>query len=119
MRPHTVLLAVSGWIALAATTLPSLSPLRVLATLLFVAFAPGIAVLRMLEFLRPANAKAYEPLLAATLAVTLSLTLATLASESLVLAGVFTMTRCAIALAVLTTVLSLTPTALRRRRPAG
>jgi hypothetical protein len=113
-----VLLAVSGWIALAATALPPLSPPRVLTTLLFVAIAPGIAALRTLEFLRPAGAAAYEPALAATLVVTLSLALATLASQSLVLAGVFTMTRCAIALAVLTTVLSLTPTALRRRRPA-
>ena len=116
MRPYTVLLAASGWIALAATGLPALSIPRVLLTLLFVAAVPGIAVLRMVAAHRPAGEKTYEPLLASTLAVSVSLALATLVSESLILTGTFTMTRCVIVLAALTSVLCLAPAALSRRR---
>jgi hypothetical protein len=137
MKPSTVLLAASGWIALAATALPALSPVRVAVTLLFIALCPGIAVLRVVAVTRPGRAaqyskgqyskQPYEPLPAAALTVAASLALATLVSEAFFLAGGFTMPRCVIALAVLTGVLALLPelierhprhAAARHRRPA-
>ena len=137
MKPSTVLLAASGWIALAATALPALSPVRVALTLLFLALCPGVAVLRVGAASRPGHTvphakgpyakKPYEPLPAAALTVAASLALATLVSEAFFLAGAFTMPRCVMALAVLTAVLALLPelierhprhAAARHRRPA-
>ena len=133
MRSSTVLLAASGWAALAATELPALSPLRIVVTLAFLGLCPGIAVLRIVAATRREDegtamhddtthqdAARPEPLLGAALAVAVSLALATLVSEALFLAGGFTMPRCVMALSSLTTALALLPEALRRRgRPAA
>lgn len=117
MRPSTALLAASGWAALAATALPALSPPRVAVTLAFLAVCPGTAVLRIAAKTGHEDAARPEPLLAAALAVAVSLALATLVSEALFLAGGFTMPRCVMALSSLTTVLALLPGAPRLRRP--
>jgi len=137
MKPSTVLLTASGWIALAATTLPALSPVRVAVTLLFIALCPGIAVLRIVGVANPGHTvphskgphpkRPYEPLPTAALTVAASLALATLVSEAFFLAGGFTMPRCVMTLALLTGVLALLPelierhprhAAARHRRPA-
>ena len=124
MKPSTVLLAASGWVALAATALPGLSPLRIAVVLPFLTLCPGIAALtaapgRHEDTAARETAARPDPLLAATLAVAVSLAFATLISEALFLAGGFTMQRCLMALSLLTTALALLPEARRRRgRPA-
>jgi hypothetical protein len=129
MKPSTVLLAASGWIALAATALPPLSPVRVAVTLFFIALCPGIAVLRIVGVANPGHTVqyskrqyskrqyskgTYEPLPGAALTVAASLALATLVSEVFFLAGGFTMPRCVMALSVLTGVLALLPELIER-----
>jgi hypothetical protein len=116
MRISTIALAASGWIALASTTLPALAPLRVLATLAFILLCPGTAILRITAATAPGRTDGYEPLLRATLAVAASLSVATLVSEVFLLTGGFTMQRCVMALAALTTALALAPGLIQARR---
>lgn len=117
MRPSSVLLAASGWIALAASALPALSPIRAAVAVLFIAFCPGAAALRLIATVRPVARR--EPMLTAALTGASSLAMATLVSESFFLAGGFTAQRCVIALSTLTGVLVLLPEfCTRRRRPA-
>ncbi|HEU5425336.1 MAG TPA: hypothetical protein VFU74_00595 [Actinocrinis sp.] len=116
MRISTVTLAASGWLALASTTLPALSVLRVLLSLVFVLFCPGTAILKIAAATTPALTAGYEPLLRAALAIAASLSVATLASEAFFLTGSFTMQRCVTALAALTTMLALAPVLVRACR---
>ncbi|HEU5355551.1 MAG TPA: hypothetical protein VFU65_13865 [Actinocrinis sp.] len=109
MKPYTVPLAASGWIALAATPLPPSSVLRAVVTVLFVAICPGIAALRITRAVEPASIDRRDPVFEAVLVVSASLALATIASESLLLAGVLTTPRCVTALAAVTTLLAVLP----------
>ena len=120
MRPSSVLLAASGWIALAATSmLPALSPLRAVSAVLFIAICPGVAAVRLASETRTERAAHREPMLTAALVVGSSLALATLAAESLFLARCFTAQRCVIVLSLLTDVMVLiSERGARRRRPA-
>lgn len=116
MRISTVTLAISGWLALAATALPALSIPRVLLSLAFILLCPGTAILRIVAATAPERTDGYEPLLRATLAVAASLSVATLVSEAFFLAGSFTTQRCVMALAALTTALALAPGLIWARR---
>ncbi|MEV7424971.1 hypothetical protein [Streptomyces sp. NPDC091212] len=98
-------LALTGWLALAATALPSASPARWIPVLLFVAFGPGCALLLPLPpGLRPA-----ARLEAVALAAPLSLSLAALAATALYLVAGFTATVFLASLAAVTTVAALLP----------
>ncbi len=116
MTPSSVLLAASGWIALATSALPALSPFRVAAAVIFIAFCPGAAVMRLIATAQPAVR--YEPILKVALAAGSSLAMATLVSESFFLAGGFTAQRCVIALSSLTCVLVLLSQWCAQRRPS-
>jgi hypothetical protein len=110
MRFSTILLAVSGWITLALTALPPGSPIRGLASVAFVLLGPGTAVVLLANALTAAHGtRPYGPLAAISLAVAVSLATCALVSEAFALTGMFTMVRCLIALAALTTALALLP----------
>ncbi len=99
----TATLAVSGWLALAATGLPPASAGRIAASLVFLMICPGAAVMRLVAATRRGPDR-YEPLMAVALTVAASLAVATLISEALFLTGTYTLTRCVCALAALTSV---------------
>ncbi|MFI6445778.1 family 16 glycosylhydrolase [Kitasatospora sp. NPDC050543] len=111
-------LALSGWLALAATALPAglpAGPLRAVVTGVFLLTCPGIAVLLRARP-TPAPFTVWPGRLAtAVLVVTLSVALSALVAEALFLPGLFTVRRAVAALALLTTVLTLLPS---RRPPA-
>ncbi|MEU3494611.1 glycoside hydrolase family 16 protein [Kitasatospora cineracea] len=105
-----LLLAGSGWIALAATALPAAGPLRVAAVSAFLLSCPGAAAVRVARpALRPG-----EWWSTAVLAVAVSAALTALVTEALYLARQFTAARVVLVLAVLTTGLAL---AVRREPP--
>lgn len=116
MKPSSALLIVSGWIALAASALPALSPFRVLAALLFIAVCPGAAAMRLAAAVRREHVARYEPLLAAAMTVAVSLAITTLVSETFLLAGRFTAQGCVVALSLLTGALVVTSEWRARRR---
>lgn len=98
-------MALSGWVALAATTLPGGSPLRWIPVLVFVCLGPGFALLYPQSgTLRPA-ARLETPALAAPLGVSL----AVLTATSLFLAEAFSATAFLVALAAFTTVAAALP----------
>lgn len=110
MKYSTVLLAVSGWITLALTAMPPGSPIRALASVAFLFLGPGTAVVLLANALAAKRGThPYGPLAAVCLAVAVSLALSALVSEAFALTGMFTMVRCLIALAALTTVVALLP----------
>ncbi|MEY9930238.1 hypothetical protein ABH926_004883 [Catenulispora sp. GP43] len=105
-----VLLALSGWIALAATAMPPESPVRVLVSVAFLFLCPGTAAVLLADALMTRRGiRPYGTLASVVLAVAVSLALATLVSEAFALTGTFTMVRCLITLAALTTGLVLIP----------
>jgi uncharacterized membrane protein len=118
MKPATVLLAASGWIALAATALPAASPARIAISLAFVLICPGAAVIRIVAAATPKAAR-YEPMLNAALGVAVSVALVTLVSEGFFLVGNFSMTHCVVALAALTSLLAFVPGLVKRRLRDG
>ncbi|MFF6792981.1 hypothetical protein ACFY9C_28370 [Streptomyces filamentosus] len=99
------LLAVSGWLALAATLLPDAFPLRWPPVLLFVCLGPGLALL----YPRPRGPRPGTCLETFALAAPLSLSLAALTSTGLFLAGSFSVPAFLVPLAALTTVAALLP----------
>lgn len=106
----TALLAASGWIALAATTMPAQSPVRVVVAVVFLLVCPGAAVVLVADAVMVRRGgRAYGWLAAVVVAVAVSLALGTLVSEAFALTGTFTMVRCLVALAGLTTVLVVVP----------
>jgi hypothetical protein len=111
-------LAVSGWIALAATRLPDASAGRIAVSLAFLLICPGAAVMRIVAA-RMRGADCYEPLLAAALTVAASLAVATLTSEAFYITGTYTMTRCLCALAAFTSIAALVGPYLQARSSAG
>jgi hypothetical protein len=100
-----VLVAVSGWPALAATAVPGPSPLRWIPVLLFILFGPGCAVL----YPQPGGLAAGARLEAAALAAPVSLSLGVLAATSLFLVEAFSTTAFIVSLAVFTTVAAALP----------
>ncbi|MFI5475128.1 hypothetical protein ACIA6D_33605 [Streptomyces cacaoi] len=123
-----VLVAASGWSALAATAVPGPSPLRWIPVLLFVLFGPGCAAL----YPQPGRLASGARLEAVALAAPISLSLGVLAATSLFLVEAFSMTAFLVSLACFTTVTAALPglplpaarrgaveRAKVRRRPSG
>ncbi|MFF5955363.1 NAD(P)-binding domain-containing protein [Streptomyces luteogriseus] len=108
--PSRIALALSGWLALAATlALPDAGVVRMLVVCVFLLLCPGAAATRWAKP-TPWHGKGW-PLVVETafLAVLLSLCLAVLAVEPFYLTGTFTSTRVIITLAALTSLLALLP----------
>ncbi len=123
-----VLVAASGWSALAATAVPGPSPLRWIPVLLFVLFGPGCAAL----YPQPGRLASGARLEAVALAAPISLSLGVLTATSLFLVKAFSMTAFLVSLACLTSVTAALPglplpaarrgaveRAKVRRRPSG
>ncbi|MFF1439607.1 hypothetical protein [Streptomyces sp. NPDC058295] len=123
-----VLVAASGWSALAATAVPGPSPLRWIPVLLFVLFGPGCAAL----YPQPGRLASGARLEAVALAAPISLSLCVLTATSLFLVKAFSMTAFLVSLACFTTVTAALPglplpaarrgaveRAKVRRRPSG
>ncbi|WP_234438228.1 DUF1616 domain-containing protein [Streptomyces sp. 303MFCol5.2] len=123
-----VLVAASGWSALAATAVPGPAPLRWIPVLLFVLFGPGCAAL----YPQPGRLASGARLEAVALAAPISLSLGVLAATSLFLVKAFSMTAFLVSLACFTTVTAALPglplpaarrgaveRAKVRRRPSG
>ncbi|GAB2721703.1 hypothetical protein [Streptomyces bullii] len=121
-----ILVAASGWLALAATAVPGPSPLRWIPVLLFVLFGPGCAAL----YPQPGGLAPGARLEAVALAAPVSLSLGVLTATSLFLVEGFSTTAFLVSLAVFTTVTAALPglplPAARRgaaerakRRPSG
>ncbi|GAA2575606.1 hypothetical protein [Streptomyces lienomycini] len=100
-----VLVAVSGWLALAATAVPGPAPLRWIPVLLFTLFGPGCAALYP-QRRGPAAGAGLE---AVALAAPVSLSLGVLAATSLFLVEAFSATAFLVSLAVFTTVAAALP----------
>ncbi|MEV0963359.1 MULTISPECIES: hypothetical protein [unclassified Streptomyces] len=103
--PLRAAVALSGWVALAATLLPGGSPLRWVPVLLFVGFGPGLALLHP----QPAGLRPAARLEAFALAAPISLAIGVLTATSLFLAGGFTVTAFLLPLAAFVTVVAALP----------
>ncbi|MCZ7459872.1 hypothetical protein [Streptomyces sp. WMMC940] len=103
--PLRAAVALSGWVALAATLLPGGSPARWVPVLLFVCFGPGLALLHpQPEGLRPgARLEAFA------LAAPISLSIGVLTATSLFLVRGFTVTAFLLPLAAFATVVAALP----------
>lgn len=100
-----VLVAASGWLALAATAVPGPAALRWIPVLLFILFGPGCAAL----YPQPGGLAGGARLEAVALAAPVSLALAVLTATSLFLVEGFSGTAFLLALAVLTTIAAALP----------
>ncbi|WP_399887416.1 hypothetical protein ACGH7X_22830 [Streptomyces sp. BBFR51] len=100
-----VLVAASGWLALAATAVPGPSPLRWIPVLLFTLFGPGCAAL----YPQPRGLAEGARLEAAALAAPVSLSLGVLTATALFLVEAFSTTAFVVSLAVFTTVTAALP----------
>ncbi|MFF5428277.1 MULTISPECIES: hypothetical protein [unclassified Streptomyces] len=103
-RTRTVV-AVSGWVALAATLLPGGSPLRWPPVLLFVCLGPGLALLHP----QPGGLRPGARLEAFALAAPISLSLASLTATLLFLVEGFSVSAFLVPLAAFTTVVAFLP----------
>ncbi len=115
-------LALSGWLALAATALPAATPLRVLVTAGFLVLGPGGAAVRLSRATahgRQTHSRRTGALEAAVLTVALSLVLDTLVAEGFYLVRGFSTGRELAVLAALTTLLTALARWLGHRAPAG
>ncbi|MFJ7962950.1 hypothetical protein [Streptomyces sp. NPDC096324] len=110
-------LALSGWVTLAVVTLlPDALVLRGVVTTAFLLVCPGLAASR---WARPGAVRARDRtalLETGVLALTLSVSMAVLVVEPLFLRDAFTVTRALLALAAVTSVLTLLPRRGGRRR---
>jgi hypothetical protein len=104
-----LLLAASGWLALACTLFPAGSVERIVPTVAFLALGPGAACLGALRRLTGGSAPSDDRLEEWVIAVVVSLSLATLVSEALFLAHGFTLPRAMLVLAGLTSAAALAP----------
>ncbi|MEV5435289.1 hypothetical protein AB0K80_04545 [Streptomyces sp. NPDC052682] len=100
-----VVVAASGWVALAATAVPGPSPLRWIPVLLFTLFGPGCAAL----YPQPGGLAPGARLEAVALAAPISASLGVLTATSLFLVKGFSMTAFLVSLAVFTTVVAALP----------
>ncbi|MFF7765323.1 NAD(P)-binding domain-containing protein [Streptomyces massasporeus] len=114
--PLRVALALSGWLALAATlALPDAGVLRMLVVCTFLLLCPGAAATRWARP-TPWHGRGWPFVVeTAFLALLFSLCLAVLAVEPFYLSETFTTTRVIITLAALTSLLALLPTPGGRR----
>jgi len=119
-------LALSGWVALAATRLPAGSPPRVIVALAFVLLCPGAAAVRLGDAVLRRAGLRIDRLEAFVLSVALSLAVGALVTEAFFLTATYTTTRAMVALAAFTTVAALCPVGVRRggaaavpQRPTG
>ncbi|MFJ8862063.1 hypothetical protein ACIRD8_26980 [Streptomyces sp. NPDC102451] len=103
--PIRASLALSGWVALAATALPGGAPLRWIPVLLFVCFGPGLALL----YPQPGPLRPGARLETAALAAPLGLSVAVAVATSLFLVEGFSGTAFLVSLAALTTLASVLP----------
>ncbi|MFD4691320.1 hypothetical protein [Streptomyces sp. NPDC058463] len=106
--PQTLIraaVALSGWVALAATALPGGSPLRWIPVFLFVCVGPGFALL----YPQPGMLRPAARLEALALAAPFGLSLAVLTATSLFLAEAFSATAFLVSLAAFTTVAAACP----------
>ena len=114
--PPRLILAASGWLALAATALPDGSPLRVTIAFAFMLVCPGAAVVRLaaaaLE--RGRARRTIDPLEAGVLTVAVSLAIGALVGEAFFLSHSFTTTRAIVVLAAITSAAALCPIPRRR-----
>ncbi|MDR6981055.1 hypothetical protein J2X68_007797 [Streptomyces sp. 3330] len=124
-----ILVAASGWTALAATAVPGPAPLRWIPVLLFVLFGPGCAAL----YPQPGRLASGARLEAVALAAPVSLSLGVLTATSLFLVKAFSTTAFLVSLACFTTVTATLPglplpaarrgaverARVRRRHPGG
>ncbi|WP_179272505.1 hypothetical protein [Streptomyces sp. XY006] len=117
--PLRLALALSGWLALAATlALPDAGVPRLLIVCVFLLLCPGAAATRWTRP-TPWHDRGWPSVVETVfLAVLLSLCLAVLAVEPYYLSGSFTTTRVLVTLAAMTSVLALLPAPGRRRPPA-
>ncbi|MET8858701.1 hypothetical protein [Streptomyces sp. NPDC004579] len=110
-------LALSGWVTLAVVTLlPDALVLRGVVTTAFLLVCPGLAASR---WARPGAVRARDRtalLETGVLALTLSVSMAVLVVEPLFLRDAFTVTRALLALAAVTSALTLLPRGGGRRR---
>jgi hypothetical protein len=109
MTPLRLAVAVSGWLALAATGLPAGSPPRLLIAFTFVLLCPGAAAVRLAGAVLRRSGLSMDRLEALVLAGALSLALGALGSEAFFLTGSFTTTRAVTALAAFTSCAALCP----------
>ncbi|MDF5757253.1 DUF1616 domain-containing protein [Spongiactinospora sp. TRM90649] len=97
-----VLLATTGWLALAATGLAPESPVRVTATLLFLLLCPGAAVLALVRPLLGPRDHSGDAMESAALTFAISVALGMLVTAGYYMTGTFTMQRAVITLASIT-----------------
>lgn len=107
-------LALSGWIALAATRLPDGFPPRVIIALAFVLLCPGAAAVRLGDTALRRSGLRIDRLEAFVLSVALSLAIGALVTEAFFLTATYTTTRTMLVLAAFTSVGALCPVAIRR-----
>jgi hypothetical protein len=117
MLGYRIALALSGWIALAATRLPAASPARVTIAALFLLICPGLALVRIPAAVRARCGRPLEPLETGVLTVALSFAAGALVSEAFYLTDSFTLARAGAALALLTSLAALCP--VPARAPVG
>ncbi|MEU0894381.1 hypothetical protein [Streptomyces massasporeus] len=103
------LVALSGWIALAATGLPEASPARLVVPSLFLLVCPGLAAVLLWagELIARGQGGAARLLEGALLVGAVSLSLTALVTEALLLTHTFTLARAVLILAVLCSALVL------------
>ncbi|MGC0336385.1 hypothetical protein [Streptomyces sp. SLBN-8D4] len=115
--PLRCALALSGWLAVAASGLPAGSVLRVLVSTPFLLVCPGLAASRWARP-RVGRETGRAPMLEmAVLAVVVSLALTVLVVVPFYLNGVFTTLRALATLAFVTSALALLPVPRGRGRP--
>jgi uncharacterized membrane protein len=102
-------LALSGWVALAATLLPDGLPPRVIIALVFVLLCPGAAAVRLGDALLRRSGLRIDRLEAFVLSIALSLAIGALVAEAFFLTASYTTTRAMVALAAFTSVGALCP----------
>lgn len=118
MTPQRLLLAGSGWIALAAATvLPDGNALRAVTAFAFLLTCPGAALVRLGNAHLARHGRPMDRLEASVLAVTLSLAVGALATEAFFITGSYTLTRATAVLAAVTTLAALCPVPRGAARP--
>ncbi|MEV7026050.1 hypothetical protein [Kitasatospora sp. NPDC093558] len=116
--PAETVLAVSGWVALAATTLPgALLPLRAVVTAAFLLLCPGAAALRLTHPVRAGRRR--DPLEAVVLTIAFSIAIDAAVAEVFFFTRSISTARAVGAVALLTTLTVLVPAAVRHRRRAA
>ncbi|MEE1787361.1 hypothetical protein PUR71_31330 [Streptomyces sp. SP17BM10] len=118
LSPAEAVLTVSGWVALAATTLPApLLPLRAVVVAAFLLLCPGAAALRVTHAVRAGRRR--DPLEAVVLTVAFSIAIDTAVAEVFFFTRSISTARAVGAVALITSLLVLVPAAVRHRGRAA